>query len=76
MKPGFFEFPKLPVCLCCLCLALLTGCGQKGPLMLPDQAAPPQPAEVKDTEEESGTSLAVPTAPIPDQAEADDDDSP
>lgn len=47
---------KISLCLAGLCLTVLTACGQKGPLYLPEQeppasqAEPQEPAEAEDEE--------------------------
>ena len=72
------------ICLPLLCLALLTACGQKGPLVLPDQDAAAAPAPEQEQGESAVPEEALDGEPVPDTvpdavpdpAAVEDDESP
>ncbi|HLF32098.1 MAG TPA: lipoprotein [Xanthomonadales bacterium] len=68
------KFLKISLRLSWLCLALLTACGQKGPLYLPEQAPPPAQSAAQDPGEPTPDTAAGRAAdPLPEPAKADDD---
>jgi len=70
------KFLKISLNLSWLCLALLTACGQKGPLYLPEQAPPPAQTAAPEPGEPPPEAAANRAAadPLPEPAKADDDE--
>jgi len=66
--------PAVFGCLAGLCIALLAGCGQRGPLFLPETTPPPPPAAEQEPAELGEPVPDVVKEPVPAPAEVDDDD--